>query len=162
MKSNEEHCKTPGQCPCCDSVDVDWYGFDVVDTPNSGSEAHQEANCMICDFAWDDVYTLTGFVYTKDLGPFNMMQTPEATALFNTPKCTITGKPEPDDDHDIYEMMAKRAREGTPDPQGKSDLFTKHVEGELAVLNIRLSKQPDWDALLEFIETMKAGLSEEK
>jgi hypothetical protein len=136
---------------------VDWASFDVVDVPNDVPEAHQEAYCMNCELEFNDVYTLTGY---------NYQQTQEGPT-----KCTITGKPEPDDDHDIYDMMAKAAAKETPmscvieDPryaEGKSDLFVKEATAEgMTVLEIRLSEQPDWDALLEFIETVKAGLTEE-
>jgi hypothetical protein len=98
---------------------------------------------------WDDVYTLTGFVHNEQQEEPNT--------------CTITGKPEPDDDHDIYEIMAKRIKEGTPDPQSKSGLSCDIAkEKGITVLNIRLSEKPNWEALLGFIEVIKAGLSEEK
>lgn len=146
MKTNEEHTKVPGTCPRCGSDNAEWYGFDVVDGPNDGAEAHQEACCMDCSFCWDDVYTLTGFVYCDEQ---------DATT------CTITGKPEPADDLNVYDMMAKAINEGTPDPhKGKSDLFNATaMEAGIPVIETRLSENPNWEDVIGFIETVKEGWS---
>lgn len=57
MLTDAEYIARKGNvCPNCESCDIEGGSVEI-----DGSEAWQKVHCHECEFAWIDVYQLTGF-----------------------------------------------------------------------------------------------------
>jgi len=57
MNTNEEHI-TSMTCPSCGGENINYDGFDA----RGITRTYQEVFCMDCEYEWDDVYQLIGYI----------------------------------------------------------------------------------------------------